>query len=240
MKRIGLIGGMSWESSAVYYRTINEAVRRRLGGLHSADLVLGSLDFAEVVALQRADKWSEAGALLGGAGARLRAAGADFLAICTNTMHIVVDDVASHSGLPVLDIIDETASAVISGGRRRPLLLATRYTMEHGFYHRRMERHGLEVLTPDAAGRSDVHHIIFDELCRGVITPSSRDRMRDLSNNGLRAGADCVILGCTEICLLLTKGTLRCPVFDSTEIHALAAVDLALSDGLVEQMPETA
>jgi len=229
MKTIGLIGGMSWESTAVYYRQINEAMRARLGGLHSAEILLHSVDFDSVVKLQKADAWDEAGRLLGRAAAGLEQAGADCVLICTNTMHLVADAVAGAVAVPLIDIIDETGKALAAAGRTRPLLLATRYTMEHGFYAERMRAlHGIEVLVPEAADRGTVHSVIFDELCRGVIRDESRAALLEIVARGIAAGADSVVLGCTEICLLLDPDALPCPGFDSTALHARAAVDFAL------------
>ena len=230
MKRIGLIGGMSWESTATYYRMINEAVRDSRGGLVSADIVMHSLDFSEVVALQKADRWDEAGALLGAAGARLANAGADCVLICTNTMHLVADTVEKMSGVALIDIIDETAAALKADGRRKPLLLATRYTMEHGFYTGRMATHGLDVVVPEADDRTLVHDIIFNELCAGKVLDSSRDTLFGVIERATARGADGIILGCTEICLILDPENLPLPGFDSTRIHAEAAVNFALSD----------
>ena len=232
MKTIGLIGGMSWESTAVYYRLINEAVRAERGGLHSAEIALRSLDFTRVVALQQAGRWDEAGRLLGHAGAGLARAGAACVLICTNTMHLVAEPVAAMSGVPLIDIIDETAAALRADGKRRPLLLATRYTMEHGFYTERMARHGIEVVTPAAADRAVVHGIIFDELCQGRIEPVSRQLYRDIVGTALRQGIDSVILGCTEISLLVDPDALPVPGYDSTAIHAQAAVRFALANDL--------
>ncbi len=229
MRTIGLIGGMSWESTAVYYRRINEAVRQRLGGLHSADILLHSLDFDSVVRLQKAEAWDQAGALLGDVAARLETAGAGCILICTNTMHLVADAVQRETRVPVLNIIDETARRLTQAGCRRPLLLATRYTMEHGFYAERMARSGIEVRVPDEPGRALVHRVIFEELCRGIVSETSRGNLVDLVAQGLAEGADGVILGCTEICMILDPAALPCPGFDSTAIHAGAAVDFALS-----------
>ncbi len=233
MRTIGLIGGMSWESTAVYYRLLNEAVRERLGGLHSADILMRSLDFAAVVARQQAGDWDGAATLLGEAGAGLARAGAEAVLICTNTMHLVAPQVAervaaARPGARLLHIVDETAHALRAGGVRRPLLLATRYTMEHGFYAERMRTHGIEPLVPDATDRGTVHDVIFEELCRGVVRDASRARLMDVVARGLDTGADAVILGCTEICLLLDPDALPCPGFDSTAIHARAATDFAL------------
>ena len=241
MKTIGLIGGMSWESTATYYRCINETVRARLGGLASAEVILNSLDFSSVVALQQAGRWDDAGLLLGTAGAGLVRAGADCVLICTNTMHLVADKVARMAGVPLIDIIDETAAVLKADGRRRPLLLATRYTMEHGFYSERMAAHGIHVQAPDAEERAAVHGIIFNELCQGIVSAESRARLEGIVEAAGRQGADSVILGCTEIQLLLEAGGLALPGYDSTLIHAEAAVRFALSHEKVEQgFPATA
>jgi len=230
MKTIGLIGGMSWESTATYYRYINEAVRNELGGLASAGVILNSLDFSSVVALQKADRWEEAGVLLGSAGAGLARAGADCVLICTNTMHLVADKVARMSGVPLIDIIDETAAALVADGRKRPLLLATRYTMEHGFYSNRMAAHEIDVVVPDAGDRLAVHEIIFNELCQGVVREESRASLHRIIAKSAASGADSVILGCTEIQLLIDANELALPGYDSTAIHADAAVRFALSE----------
>ncbi|MBB5755146.1 aspartate/glutamate racemase family protein [Prosthecomicrobium pneumaticum] len=229
MATIGLIGGMSWESTLVYYRRLNEAVRARRGGLHSADILLRSLDFESVVALQKAGRWDAAGALLGEAAAGLARGGADCVLICTNTMHLVSGAVREAAGIPLIDIIDETGRAIRAAGFERPLLLATRYTMEHGFYARQMrERSGLDVMTPAAAeDRGAIHGIIFEELCQGIVRPDSRAAAERIIADGLAGGADCVILGCTELCLLLDEAALPCPVFDSTGIHVEAALAFA-------------
>lgn len=231
MKTIGLIGGMSWESTATYYRYINEAVRAQRGGLVSAEVILNSLDFSNVVALQKADRWDDAGVLLGTAGAGLARAGADCVLICTNTMHLVADKVARMSGVPLIDIIDETATVLKADGRERPLLLATRYTMEHGFYSDRMAAHGIGVIVPNEGDRIAVHEIIFNELCQGMVSEGSRKRFEDIVAAAADRGADSVILGCTEIQLLLNADGLALPGYDSTVIHAGAAVRFALSDG---------
>ena len=234
MKTIGLIGGMSWESTAVYYRHINQQVRRLRGGLASADIALRSLDFTEVVALQKAGRWDLAGALLGKAGAGLAKAGADCILICTNTMHLVAEPVAAMVGVPLIDIITETAAALRADGRKRPLLLATRYTMEHGFYTDRMRALGLDVMVPDTKGRQVVHDVIFNELCQGTVRDASRAAYLDIVDQARTAGADSVILGCTEIGLLLDPSRLPLPGYDSTTIHADAAVRFALGDSLVQ------
>ena len=232
MKTIGLIGGMSWESTAVYYRHINQQVRRLRGGLHSADIAMRSLDFTQVVELQKAGRWDLAGALLGEAGAGLAQAGADCILICTNTMHLVAEPVAAMVGVPLIDIITETANALRADGRTRPLLLATRYTMEHGFYTERMRALGLEIMVPDADGRQRVHDVIFNELCQGNVCDIARRDYLALIEKARAEGADSVILGCTEIGLLLNPDALPLPGYDSTTIHADAAVRFALSDTL--------
>jgi aspartate racemase len=231
VKRIGLIGGMSWESTAVYYRLLNEGVRDRLGGLHSADLVLRSFDFADVEALQIADDWDGAGAALTTAARDLAAAGADCVLICTNTMHKVADRVQSAVGIPLLHIADATARAAKARQLQRPLLLATRYTMEQAFYRDCLsDQHGIDVVVPDDAERGVVHDVIFDELCRGVIREDSRRRYLDIiANAQARHGIDSVILGCTEIGLLIGQPDTELPVLDTTPIHVEAALDFAFA-----------
>ncbi|MDD3446104.1 MAG: aspartate/glutamate racemase family protein [Zavarzinia sp.] len=231
MQCIGLIGGMSWESTAVYYRRLNEQTRERLGGLHSADVIMHSVDFAEIVALQKAAKWAEAAQVLGLVAQGLQKAGANIVLICTNTMHLLADEVQAAVDIPLLHIADVTAKAVKEGGSRRPLLLATRYTMEQAFYRDRLrERHGLDALVPaEASDRNSIHDIIFDELCRGVVKESSRQRYLEVIESGRRAGADSVILGCTEIGLLIGPEDVSLPVYDSTLLHADAALDFALA-----------
>ena len=228
MKTIGLIGGMSFESTAVYYRLINEMVRDTLGGIASAEVLLHSVNFAEIVGYQKAGRWDLAEKRLADCAGGLEAAGADCVLICTNTMHLVADGVAARLSVPLLNIIDETASAIRAAGFSRPLLLATRYTMEHGFYAERMRRQGLDPMVPEAVDRSLVHDVIFDELCAGEVKDASRQAYLAIIDKAKRAGADCVILGCTEICLLLDPDKLALPGFDSTTIHSRAAVDFAL------------
>ncbi len=230
MKCIGLIGGMSWESTAVYYSGINKAVRDRLGGLHSGHILMESLDFESIVALQKAGQWDAAADVLGTSAKHLSAGGADCVLICTNTMHIIADQVRENSPAKLIDIIDETGQALRKAGASRPLLLATRYSMEHGFYHQRMmELHGIDLIVPDAAGRDAMHAIIFEELCCGVVRDESRQIVADIIEQGKAQGADSVILGCTEICLLIGQDDTDLPVFDSTAIHVAAAVDFALN-----------
>lgn len=230
MRTLGLLGGMSWESTATYYKLINEGVRDARGGLASADILMRSLDFDSVVALQRANKWDEAGKMLADAARGLQQAGAEAILICTNTMHLVADQVAAAGDAPLIHIIDETARALTLAGKRRPLLLATRYTMEHGFYEAYMRTHGIDMLTPEREDRDRCHHIIFDELCQGVVSRTSRQALRTLTERGRAMGADSVILGCTELGLSVGPDDLCLPCFDSTHIHAAAAVQFALSD----------
>jgi len=229
MRTIGLIGGMSFESSAVYYRQINEMVRDRLGGLSSAEVLMYSVNFEEIVALQKAGRWDDAAARLGGVAHRLQAAGAECVLICTNTMHLIAPEVASRISVLLIHIIDETAAALKAAGRVKPLLLATRYTMEHGFYAERMAQNGISIMVPGPEDRTVTHDIIFNELCAGVIKDESRSKLHDIIDRAKAEGADSVILGCTEICLILDPNALVLPGFDTTTIHAEAAVDFALA-----------
>lgn len=232
MKVIGLLGGMSWESSAEYYRIVNERVRDRLGGLHSARCLMWSFDFAEIEALQHAGRWDEATALLVEAARRLERGGADFLVLCTNTMHRMAEDLQAAIGLPLLHIADPTAKRIKAAGLRRVGLLGTAFTMEQEFYKGRLaERHGLEVLVPDDRDRALVHRVIYDELVRGVVEPSSRAAYREIIGRLVAGGAQAVILGCTEIMLLVRPEDSPVPLFDTTTIHAEAAVELALERG---------
>jgi aspartate racemase len=235
MRTIGLIGGMSFESSAVYYRLVNEMVREKLGGLASAEVLMHSVNFAEIVALQKAGRWGDAAGRLGDVAEKLEGAGADCVLICTNTMHLIADEVAARVSIPLIHIIDETAAALKAARVRRPLLLATRYTMEHGFYADRMMSLGMQVMVPGADDRTAVHDIIFDELCAGRIRDASRARLMDVIDRAKEAGADSVILGCTEICLILDPENLPLPGFDTTTLHARAAVDFAFACGTVER-----
>lgn len=230
MRRIGLIGGMSFESTAVYYRLINEMVRGRLGGFASADLVLHSVNFAEIVDMQKAGRWDLAAAHLSSSAGNLKSAGAECILICTNTMHLVAPEVEASVDIPLIHIIDETARDLTARGLKRPLLLATRYTMEHGFYTDRMKALGVEVMVPDADDRTDIHNIIFNELCAGIVHDSSRTRTMAMIDKAKAAGADSIILGCTEICLLLDPQNLLMPGADSTAIHVRAAVDFAFGE----------
>ena len=230
MKTIGLLGGMSWESTLPYYRHINEAVRERLGGLHSARLVLYSLDFHEIEALQRQGDWAAAGTLLADAARHLESAGADFLLLCTNTMHKVADAIEAASALPLLHIADPTAAAIQAAGLQRVGLLGTRFTMEQPFYRQRLEdRHGIQVLVPDEPDRAKVHRVIYEELCRGVVSEASRQAYRQVISSLVARGAQAVILGCTEIGLLVRADDAEVPLFDTCVLHAQAAAERALS-----------
>lgn len=230
MKTIGLLGGMSWESTLPYYRHINEAVRERLGGLHSARLVLYSLDFHEIEALQRQGDWAAAGTLLADAARHLESAGADFLLLCTNTMHKVADAIEAASALPLLHIADPTAAAIQAAGLQRVGLLGTRFTMEQPFYRQRLEdRHGIQVLVPDEPDRAEVHRVIYEELCRGVVSEASRQAYRQVISRLVARGAQAVILGCTEIGLLVRADDAEVPLFDTCVLHAQAAAERALS-----------
>ncbi len=227
---IGLIGGMSWESSAEYYRIINEAVRHRLGGLRSARCLMWSFDFGEIEALQHAGRWDEAAALLIDAAQRLERGGADFVLICTNTMHRMADLVQAAVSIPLLHIADPTAERIKAQGFTRVGLLGTAFTMEQDFYKGRLQhRFGLDVLVPEAEDRAVVHRIIYDELVQGRVEPASRDAYRAVIARLAGQGAEAVILGCTEIMLLIGPSDSPVPLFDTTRIHAEAAVERALS-----------
>lgn len=228
LRRVGLIGGMSFESTVVYYRLLNEAIRQARGGLSSADLVMHSVDFAPIAAMQTAGQWDEAGQALAQAAQGLEKAGAQAMLICTVTMHLVADAVAEAVDVPLIHVIDETAFALKRAGCRRPLLLATRYTMEQGFYQTHMARHDVEVMVPDAQARKEVHAIIFDELCQGVVSDASRQILLTIIEAARAQGADSVILGCTEVGLILDPDALILPGFDSAVIHVQAAARFAL------------
>ena len=231
MKIIGLLGGMSWESTVEYYRLINEEVKLRLGGLHSACIALYSVDFEEIEKLQHADRWAEAADLMIEAALRVERAGADFLLICTNTMHKLADQVADAINIPLLHIADATAATILSAGSSKIGLLGTRFTMEEDFYRGRLEKHhDLEVLIPGADDRRLVHDVIYDELCLGTIREESRLAYTRIIDRLVSQGAQGVILGCTEISLLVKPEHATCPLFDTTRIHAIRAVDRALTD----------
>lgn len=230
MKTIGLIGGMSWESTVPYYQIINRTVAERLGGLHSAKLVMFSVDFEQIEALQRADRWEEAGRVLADAALRLETAGADFLVLCTNTMHKVAPAIEARTRIPLLHIAEATAAVICGHGLRRIGLLGTRFTMEQDFYRSWLERAGLEVLIPGETDRRLVHEIIFQELCRGRVLEASRAEYRRILADLAAAGAEGVILGCTEISLLVGAQDAPVPLFDTTQIHARLAALRALED----------
>ena len=230
MKTIGLLGGMSWESTALYYRLINEETRRKLGGLHSARIVLISLDFHEVEVLQHRGDWAAAGELLASAARRAEAAGADFLLICTNTMHKVANEVAASIEIPLLHLADATAGRIVDAGITTVGLLGTRFTMEHDFYKERLQARGIEVLTPPVAGRELIHRVIFEELCVGVVNTESRAAFLGIIDDLTQRGAAAIIAGCTEIGMLVTKEHTDVMLFDTTRIHAEQAVARALGD----------
>lgn len=231
MKTIGLIGGLSWESSIEYYRIINQEARRRLGGLHSATSLMYSFDFGEIEALQAAGDWAEASERMVEAAGRLEGGGADCIVICSNTMHLMAEAVEAACQIPLIHIAEATAEAILARGHVKVALLGTRFTMEKDFYRGRMaERFGLEVMIPDAAGRAIAHDIIYEELVRGLIRAESRGAYQRVIDKLGADGAEAVILGCTEIGLLIKPEDSSLPVFDSTELHALAAVEWALRE----------
>jgi aspartate racemase len=227
---IGLIGGMSWESSAEYYRIINREVRNRLGGVHSARSLMWSVDFGEIERLQHQGDWAELTNRMQDAAIRLQRGGADFVLLCTNTMHLMADEVADAIDIPLLHIADPTAEKIRDAGFHKVGLLGTAFTMEQDFYKGRLERvFGLEVLVPDPDDRSVVHEVIYRELVAGEIRPESRTAFREVNARLVAAGAEAIILGCTEIMLLVSAQDSAVPLFDTTTIHAIAAVDRALA-----------
>ena len=230
MKTIGLLGGMSWESTVSYYQIINRAVGERLGGFHSAKILLHSVDFAEIERLQHADRWAEAGSLLAEAAMALEGAGADFLVICTNTMHRVAPEIEARVHVPLLHIADPTAEAIRAAGISTVGLLGTSFTMEQDFYRGRLQRKfGLTVHVPEPASRDLIHQVIYQELCRGVISEPSRTSLQHVVAGLVGMGAEAVILGCTEIGLLLRAEDVSIPLFDTTLLHAEAAASFALA-----------
>ena len=230
MKTIGLIGGMSWESTAVYYRLLNQMARESLGGLHSADLLLWSFDFAEIEALQDSGDWAAATARMCDAARGLEQGGAQCIVICTNTMHKMASEVQQSVDIPLIHIADVTASANRASVASQPLLLATRYTMEQEFYTGRLiTHHGIATRVPSPEDRETVHNIIYNELCLGEINPASKACYLDIAQRNLEAGADSIILGCTEVGLLIQQSDFKVPVFDTTEIHCRAALEFALT-----------
>lgn len=227
MRTVGLLGGMSAESTTLYYQAMNRLVRERLGGLHSMQLLMWSVDFAPIAQMQADGDWQGAGEVLSQAAARLEGAGAQAIMIGANTMHLVADQVQAAIGVPLIHIADATADAVKAAGCSRPLLLATLFTMEKPFYRDRLSAQGVEAMAPDEADRIRLHAIIYDELCQGVITAASKDEV--LAMIAKASAADCVIFGCTEVGLLLSPGDLALPVIDTALVHAQAGVDFALS-----------
>lgn len=228
-RTLGIIGGMSWESTESYYRLINEGIKAELGSLHSADLLIHSVDFAPIGELQAQGAWDEMGAILANSGKRLQAAGAQGLLIATNTMHKVIDDVQAATNLPIIHIADATAKAIQAQGLTKIALLGTQFTMTQDFYKQRLIEAGLQVLIPENDARAEVHRIIYDELCQGQFLDSSRQYYSQVIKDLANKGAEGVILGCTEIGLLIQQADSPIAVFDTTAIHAAAAVDFLLS-----------
>jgi len=230
LKTIGLIGGMSWESTIPYYRQINETIKERLGGLHSARIVLYSVDFHDIERLQHVGDWDAAGAMLSEAAISIEKAGSDFLVLCTNTMHKVAPEIEAAVSIPLLHIADPTAAEIKQSGYRTVGLIGTRFTMEQAFYRDRLsERHGLDVIVPNDEDRHSVHRIIYEELCLGIVSPDSRNEYLRIVAGLASQGAEAIILGCTEISLLVSQQDSRVPLFDTTAIHARAAAEAALA-----------
>ncbi len=231
MKTLGLIGGTSWESTAVYYRLLNEEVRRRLGGAHSSKLLLHSVDFEPIVRLQHAGEWAQVGEILRDIAGKLEGAGADALVLCANTMHKFAPEVQASLGIPILHIADATGEALRDDGHTVVGLLGTRFTMEEAFYKERLrQKYGLDVRVPDEAGRAEIHRVIYDELCRGTIREESRKRYLEEIASLAEGGTTAVILGCTEIGLLVPTDAAHVPLYDTTVLHARMAVDFQLSE----------
>jgi len=233
MQKLGLIGGMSWQSTAIYYRHLNEIARARLGDLHSADLLLRSLDFADIATRQHDGDWEGLAQILVGAGRDLEKAGAKALVLCTNTMHLLAERIEAAVSIPLIHIADATALAIRQSKSRNPALLATRFTMERDFYRGRLlSVHGLKTVIPDEAARLNIHRIIYEELCEGVVKPESKREYVAEVEHLRQQGADGVIMGCTEITMLIGQDDFDIPVFDTTWLHAEAAMDFALSGTL--------
>ncbi len=231
MKTIGIIGGMSAESTAHYYALINQLVRKRLGGLHSAETIIWSVDFAEIAEMQARDQWDLAGKKLRQIAYRLDRIGVDVILLATNTMHKVADDIVELIDVPFIHIADATAARIKAAGFKRPGLMATAYTMEQDFYKGRLrDIHGLDVIIPNDIDRAETHRVIYDELCKGKVNEASRASFQRIAQRLADAGSDCLILGCTEVGMLLNSANVSMPVFDTTHIHAEAAVDFALSE----------
>lgn len=230
MRRIGLIGGMSWESTDLYYQQINRALQQRLGGLHSAKIILTSVDFAEVEELQRNDDWEKAGDYLAYEAQVLEKADADCVLLCTNTMHKVADQIERAINIPFIHIADAAATAIKAQGIKKVGLLGTAFTMEQDFYISRLKADGIDVIVPDAADRKVIHDVIFQELCCGIFKESSKQQYIDIANKLIAEGAEGIILGCTEISLLIGDVNFSVPSFDTTVLHAMAAVDFVLAE----------
>ena len=231
MKTIGLLGGMSWESTASYYQALNQGIRQRLGSLHSAKICLYSVDFAEIETLQHQGNWAATADILSRAAQGVEACGADFLLICTNTMHKVAPEIAANISIPLLHIADATAATLVRRGIKKVGLLGTRFTMEQDFYKGRLtEKFGIEVLVPNSEQQDLVHQVIYQELCRGVVKDGSRDKYLEIIEDLHCQGAEAVILGCTEIALLVQEKHTSVPLYDTTAIHAASAVDYALNE----------
>lgn len=228
MKTIGLIGGMSWESTTSYYQIINETIKRELGGLHSAEILLYSVDFAEIEHYQAVGDWDKSAQVLADIAQRLEQAGADFIVICTNTMHKVAPQIQKKIAIPILHIAQATAQALVDDGIRKVGLLGTKYTMTQDFYKEKLLESGLEVLIPDQAGIADVNRIIYDELCLGDIRESSKQTYLTVIDDLKNAGAEAVILGCTEIGLLVKQSDIALPLYDTTVIHAEKAAKMGI------------
>ncbi|MGE4318487.1 MAG: aspartate/glutamate racemase family protein [Deferribacterales bacterium] len=228
MKTIGMIGGMSWESSLEYYRIINSVIKKRLGGYHSAKIIMYSVDFAEIEALQSAGKWDESGWMLADAAKKLERGGADFMILCTNTMHKLKDDMERAVSMPMLHIADAASAKILSLGIKRVGLLGTRFTMEQDFYKDRLTEGGLSVIILEKEDRDTVHNVIYDELVKGEIKPESREKYKQIIARMAEKGAEGIILGCTEIGLLIKQQDCPTPIFDTTQIHAEAAAEYAL------------
>ena len=229
MKTIGLIGGMSWESSVEYYRIINETVKKSMGGLHSAKCIMYSVDFGEIVEIHEDGRWDEVGDIISDIAVRLENSGADFIVICTNTMHKLADTIQAHLSIPLLHIADATGEAIAEKGLNTVGLLGTRFTMEEEFYKKRLkENFNINTLIPSDADRAKINTIIYDELCVGIFSDSSRNTMKTIIESLEERGAEGIILGCTEIPLLITQKEVSVPLFNTTEIHSRAAVNLAL------------
>ncbi|QZA76630.1 aspartate/glutamate racemase family protein [Deefgea tanakiae] len=231
MKTIGMIGGMSWESSQIYYQRANQLIKEKLGGLHSAKVILLSVDFAEIAALQSTGQWDTAGEIMAHAAYSLQLAGADLIILCTNTMHKLTAEIEEKIDIPFLHIADATADAIKKAGIKKVALLGTKFTMEQDFYRGRLSSlHQLEVITPNEAGRNRVHEIIYQELCQGIINESSRQEYIAIIQQLIKLGAEGVILGCTEIAMLIQQQNVEIPIFDTTELHIRYAIQAACTE----------